>query len=694
MNLHVPLPLKNSSLSRQRVLLGLLLLAGFWLRINFLVAAIFHTDEYYSMLAAQMTAEGGLPILPSGLFYDHGLLLSFLAGLLVALLDFREEIVRWPVLLVGTITIAVYYTVARTMFASRTAGLIAAALAAVDTLSIHWDGRARMYALAHLGVLLSLAWLLKGTFQAPSERNRYLFLLFLAATLLSHTITFLILPLLAILTAAFTLIYNQRWLHQRRLWLQAGAGLLLLSGILIIVRLGQTSSTISFQSYQPAPSASPVLGFLNYFVRPGLTQSRFDDLTAFFFSPPYSWLLLAISLGGLITVVRFYQGQATFADWSFCFLALYAILIIVEMGSLLNPSWQSPRYLFMLNLPAFLLLAAESLSRLLHLGERGWLKIAAHFGRSGGIRAALPWAGVLVVVVLTGLPDWEDAYVPSLRSSGGYNTAFEFVGQQWQAGDKVMSVHSAAAYLYLRRCDYYANQVTAKVIASREDPTRLVSRYAGCPLIDSVEELNAALAREKRLWFVVDLARLYSRYDYFFTQQIFAQMNYVQHFGPVYVFVSEPFPRPLPASPAVSLEAQFGQIVRLEGYSLDINTLAPDDSLPLHLYWRPLTADPGPVKVFVQLRNQAGQNIAQADHFFFETLLTTKETKREWQDLQEQGEWFRETAMLYLPLPLPAEQGPYQIYLGLYHPDTFERLPLFNDASGENAVVLPFPELP
>jgi len=34
------------------------------------------------------------------------------------------------------------------------------------------------------------------------------------------------------------------------------------------------------------------------------------------------------------------------------------------------------------------------------------------------------------------------------------------------------------------------------------------------------------------------------------------------------------------------------------------------------------------------------------------------------------------------------------IYVGLYDPDTFERVPVLNDTSGENAVVIDLSELP
>jgi 4-amino-4-deoxy-L-arabinose transferase-like glycosyltransferase len=663
-----------------------LLLIGFWIKIHSLLSSIHQIDEYISMLAAVMVAQHGLPILPSGLFYDHGLLLSFLSGGLIALLDFREEIARWPSLLAGVVTIAAYYWSGRALFSSRLTGLLAAGLVTFDELSVYWAGRDRMYTLAHLFVLLTVAWLLKSLFQTPTARGRYVFLLVLAGALLSHTVSFIILPPLGLLALILTFTYQRRWLHQPQLWLQAVLGLLLLVGVMLIVYGGQIGSTVAIDMQSPA-AASSSPGFLEGFFNPGLAWSRFDDLTFFFFQFPYNWLSGLIGLGLLVVIYRFSRKQAAFAEWAFGFLALYWVLVILEMGGLLTSTWQKTRYLFILNLPAFLLLAAAGLSYLLRDIRTGFFKVIPVVSKSAWLKGVWPLLGLVVIVALMGAEAWNTAHA---QSAGDYNTAFEFVKKQWQDGDKVMTVHPSAAYLYLGHNDYYANQTNARVLDDEDEAVAPVDRYTGAPVIDSVDKFNAVLAREKRVWLVVDQKRLYHRYEPFFTQQIFSQMNYVKQFSGVYVFLSEPFPRPLPLDPAAALDAQFDQFIRLEGYTLDFNTLAPDNTLPLHLYWRPVGLPTHPFKVFVQLRNGPNQTIAQADHFLLEGLLTGQN----WQELQTSGDRLCETALLTLPLPLPANQGPYRLFIGLYAPDSSERVPLLNDTSGENAVVLPFVGLP
>jgi hypothetical protein len=212
----------------------------------------------------------------------------------------------------------------------------------------------------------------------------------------------------------------------------------------------------------------------------------------------------------------------------------------------------------------------------------------------------------------------------------------------------------------------------------------------GSPLVDSVDSLHAALTSGTRVWFVVDRSRLYRRYDTLFTQQIFAQMDHVFSIGGVDIFLSRPYPVSLPAEPPAAIDGNFGGQILLAGYGLNPAALSPEGVIPLALYWR-LTLDSPPAagsmpKVFVQLRDGQGQTIAQADHFFYEGLLTLDA----WKNLKKENAWLRDSADLQLPLPLSQENGPYRIYVGLYNPVTLERIPLLNDTSGQNAVVIEF----
>ncbi len=388
-----------------------------------------------------------------------------------------------------------------------------------------------------------------------------------------------------------------------------------------------------------------------------------------------------------VTLFRWGRRRAAFGDIACLFLALFIVSGGGRAEHAVNRQLAKARYLFMIVLPAFYLLGAESLGRLMYWFIGLILPRIPHIASAAvGLAAAL--AGLVIIAVWWGGGVWQMAHA---QGTGNYNNAFAYVGQNLQPGDKIMTVHSSAAYLYLRQSDYYANQVTAKVLEDEEE-NMVVDRYVGSPLIDSVESFNDVLASGARIWFVVDRSRLYRRYETFFTQQIFAQMDHIFSVGGVDVFISRPFPIPLPADPSTPLNGNFGNQIILSGYSLNPANLSPDGVIPLALYWQPVldslpTSGEAP-KVFVQLRDRQGRTVAQADHFFYEGLFTLDA----WQNLKKDQDWLRDSADLQIPLPLPPENGPYRIFVGLYSPATQERIPLLNDTTGENAVTIEFPQ--
>jgi 4-amino-4-deoxy-L-arabinose transferase-like glycosyltransferase len=673
------------------VVLCLLLLGGFWIRLSFLEAGIYYSDEFITMLAASMVARHGLPILPSGLFYDQGLPLSLASGALIAAAGFREEIARWPALLVGVFTIAAYYAVARRLFGSRLTGLLAAALIALDPLSIVWSGRARGYSLAHLLVLLSLAAVLVSTFKQPSRRGRLLFLVLSVAAILSHNVAILIVLPIVVLVVILTWLYRRDWLRQPGLWWEAVAAVLSGAVLLAMFAGGHIGSTVSLQDPYAAAPAPLGIKFLRGFFLPGLELSRFDDLLGFLAAPAARWMLPAVAASLVWTLVRLARRRSSFFDVALLFMVSFLGLLILEQGALLTRSWQAPRLLYVTAWPVFLMVCAFSLARVL----QGLAQLVGRW-RARTAASSLPGcmagaAGLALILCMWGPSAWGLAH--SHPGTGDYNTAFEYVRQNLRPGDEIITFHTSAAYLYAGQSDYYANQTSAKVLETEDEETPLVDRYTGRPLIDTVDRLNAVLAAGPRVWFVVDKGRLYYRYEPFFRQQILAQMELAHTTGDVLIFLSRPHPVPLPKEPTAPLDGDFANVVQLGGYSLPSPSTSSEGTVLLGLFWRPLAENPsslGPVKVFVQLRDRQNETVAQADHFVYQGLLTVEE----WGRLRDSGEWLRDAAELRLPHPMPAAGGPYRIFVGLYNPQTMKRAPLLNDTSGESAVVIELPELP
>lgn len=675
----------------QQLLILLLLFSAFALRLGHLLAGIYHIDEYISLLAAQMTALKGAPILPSGLLYHQGLLTSYLAAPFIGLLGFGEEIARWPSLLVGTLTVAVFYRVARQVFQTRAAGLLALTLAALDPGMILWSARMRMYALAVLLMTLALYFLLKGTLLQPNRAYRLAAAGCYLGAILAHSVAVVAIPVWALALLLCLAVGRRRFKLD---WYRSGTIGFEFLAVLILLALGLSfgiGGQIPFLSPGAAGASeggsenSGILGVLSKFLEPGLSWARVDDFIYYYLSPEYRLPTLLAGVSFVWAVVAAARRQLTRRDLAALFLGLIVLLTLAELGLALSSTWRKTRYLFILCHPAVLLLAADGLARLLRpLTADRRPPIINRLLASSPLRLFTSRAIVSLLPTLLILLFWTGPAldVATARGTGSYDTAFEWVKKNWQDGDRLMTVHPSAAYLYLGRSDYYATQGTARLLRD-EESEEVVDRYVGSTLVDSLDGLAAALAQSKRLWFVVDTDRLSNRYEPLFVQQIFAQMNVVHQAGPVLVFLSQPYPRPAPPEPAVTLKANFSHMVELGGYSLNLAQIAPDRTVQLALHWRFQTAQfSKSYKVFVQLRNEQGQNVAQADHFIFEGFLTGAMLEH----LKDQEGWLRDSADLALPQNLPP--GAYRLLVGLYDPTNFERVPLVDDASGENAVLL------
>ncbi|MCB0133494.1 MAG: hypothetical protein KDD75_00100, partial [Caldilineaceae bacterium] len=82
---------------------------GVWWRLLYIQQVGLHVDEYVSLYAATRILDGGLPILPSGMFYGRGLLTSYLAAGAMALGGIDAVIGRLPSVVMGALGIVVIF---------------------------------------------------------------------------------------------------------------------------------------------------------------------------------------------------------------------------------------------------------------------------------------------------------------------------------------------------------------------------------------------------------------------------------------------------------------------------------------------------------------------------------------------------------------------------------------------------------
>jgi hypothetical protein len=124
------------------------------------------------------------------------------------------------------------------------------------------------------------------------------------------------------------------------------------------------------------------------------------------------------------------------------------------------------------------------------------------------------------------------------------------------------------------------------------------------------------------------------------------------------------------------LNVSFGPTITLLGY-----THAPvaDQQLPLTLIWQTNQELTTSYRVFVHLVNSAGEIVAQTDA---EPAQWSRPTTG-WIP----GEYIVDEHTLTLPADLPP--GSYTIRLGLYDPDTGQRLPTLDGDAVNILITLP-----
>ncbi|RME44086.1 MAG: hypothetical protein D6796_12235 [Caldilineae bacterium] len=121
--------------------------------------------------------------------------------------------------------------------------------------------------------------------------------------------------------------------------------------------------------------------------------------------------------------------------------------------------------------------------------------------------------------------------------------------------------------------------------------------------------------------------------------------------------------------PQMTLNARFGETATFTGFDLSGQRVKPGETLSVYLYWQSLAPSQTRYRVFVHL----GENPVWSQH---DDDPVCRLPTTEWRAGQQGRGHFR----LVPPPDMPP--GDYPLVIGLYNPDTFERLPIF-DAAGQ-----------
>lgn len=682
-----------------------LLILALWLRLRFVHTVQLYPDEFVTLLAVQMIGQKGVPVMPSGLFYDHGLLFSY-AGSLAAWFGPARLAVRYASLAFGMLTLGVTFWLGWRWF-SPAVGLIAVTGLTIAPAAIEWSSRARMYGLLQLLVLITLGLAYEGVSQNRAKWRWAALLTYLGATL-THFVAVALAPPLVLAGGVF--LWQKRVrkisplppcpsapLHRVKdwkLWLEIAALILILAIAFLVKRAGQPKGIEALDTGSVLPGLAQVFTiYSNFSLNPidgwQAIAPFYMTLPALIFAP----FALFAAIGGLEgwKVGRSYLLSP--APLRPCppalFLSLILLTTTLEMILFVSPDRRDDKYLFML-LPVLLLLGAQGMVLL------GGIIINKQWSIVNG----LPPGAATTSSQLTSPPSIfyllssifpllvsglilvaAQSPVRTLLANTGddYDAAFAYVQTHWQKGDTVLTGTPAAAAFYLGHNDFYGVQRRGGYDYRLLNVNgRAVDRWLGSPAIRTPGELHEILARQ-RVWLILErwgLQREY--YDLPFQQQLLAQTDYVSETQGIFILRSKADPQPLALEPAQPLEANFGNRVRLTGYTVEPVQPAPGALLRLTLYWQALAPLSHDYTVFVHLRQPGGNTAAQADHRPLDNLYPTS--------LWPAGETIRESSYLSLPGDLPP--GSYELWVGLYLLETGERLSLQNDTSGENALML------
>ncbi|MCB0211194.1 MAG: glycosyltransferase family 39 protein [Anaerolineae bacterium] len=718
-----------------------LILAGFALRIYYLTTTHPFFDEYTTVLAARQIIETGWPVLPSGLFYEHGLLATYVIAPFTALFSHQPlaswqpahwglMLSRWPSVLISTLTIPfIYFVGQKTDMANplaKNAALLAAGLFAFSPEGMVWGGRARMYALATLLVLVTVYLAYRGTIYPYRAAFRWGALLALLAALLTQLGALMLIPPLIIAMLVNSFSHNRPRQTTTRLWfLQKTVlleGLALAAIVALAVFVKRLGRPIGFDSLATGESHSLLPELINTIRYQTAVSFTLDETIKFlsrqFGVPHHLWLTLATITGaglGLILLAIITYHRSTIPASSLqsarrsanqnpvsnppisqspnpaaslrtglhspfsilyspfftplnLFLWLTFGLIILEMVTLLDPFRRNPRYLVMM-LPLFYLIAAYALFNGVIIVQQ----TIAHAQRP----AFAFYSAIALLILFTSL-NLGDLRLALITPEPAYEDAFAKIYADWQPGDTLLTMNTPAAGLYLGQVDGFTIQNDAQQFLLNAD-TQPVDRWLGAPWIGSAAAFNTALNNSPRTWFVTDTIRqpVYFRGDW---QAILStQMEQVWAGDNALLYRTRPDRTPLPTQPDTMVNANFDHTITLTGYALTAPPAADTPSqLNLVLFWQPLNTIATDYTTFLHLRTAKGDTVAQRDS---QPLAGAYPTSQ-WQP----GETIIDPLTLPLPNDLPA--GTYQLYTGLYRLDTLARLPVTDDVSGENAISL------
>ncbi len=604
-------------------------------------------DEYASLWASQHVWTTGTPQLPSGFVYWQGWLFTYLIAPVELLFHPSAWVMRLPALLVGVASILLVYHLGRLLIDRETA-LVAAFAWATMPIAIVAGGQARMYAFLDLfGVLAAASlvrWLRDGR---PSAAGT--FVLSVIGAVASQTVAVFLLPGLAMIGL---LEKGWRWwLQPRRLipWIACAAAS---GGALALNQIGGPVASAARRPYIAFGPPWHKTGFL-------LTVLEFAR-------SPQGWLIAGGLLTGLALTTRELRARRAgpvtllFAAW----LPGYLLFAFAVGGT-----WQRTRYVQML-FPFVLLIGAAAILCILK-------PLRPRRGRTAG------WPAMATGALLAFF--WLAALIPALSEPGiDHAAAYRFIQMQSQRENTegiVLTGLPVIAGYFRGGADGYVLQRDFQEYVVRKNGS-LVDRWTGAPLLTSAWDVGDAIADARGAWFVVVTNKLPMLYRPDFIAYLDEVMEPVFLGRGVTVYhtrAQAEYPMRRRVSVVWTDARQGVAHITLVGYERPRAPLVPGSTLRLALHWQTDRRLRRGLTAFIHVLDHNGHRVAQADGPPSTDILITN-----WPIGQPVRGRFA------IPLPANLAPGSYRLFVGLYDPDTMQRLTIASPADTvvDNGVLL------
>lgn len=611
-----------ASIRRFHLWILLIILLALGLRLFAIDRQDIWGDEAFSIWLSSQP----LPQVVAGGADTHPPLYPFSLYLWLRLAGSSPLAVRTLSAFIGTLTIPVVYVLGRRVL-GLTVGIVAAVLAAVSPVLVYYSQETRMYGLVTLLTAASVYWAVCVLQEPRSARVWLAYVLTTLAATYTHYYAFFVI-LAQNLVIVLVLLRRRDWAAMGR-WLLAQAVIVLAYAPWIIVQTGFLSGKASarFEEWDLATALRIVgetFGAFGAGLAVPATGARVVVLL----------FLLAI-LVGLLALFRRRQPE----PW----LIVAYLLLPLSLAWVVNPimPFFYSRYLLLIA-PAFYILAAWGVVAWGHL----WRPLSA-LG-----------AAALLLGSAYGLHGYytDDAYV-----RGRYGQMMAYVQDNAQVGDALILANQLQRPIF----EYYQPEELQAHIFPRH----------GYPLEDprTARELEEIAAQHGRVW----LVRFGNPAEYdpegYLTRWLatHGSKSYFDGWGDadlsLYVMT------PTGSGDAIQhpLRLDLGGQVRLLGYTLDSEQVAPGGTLLLTLYWQALAPMAERYTVFTHLLNPDGQIQAQLD---------SEPQGGGWPtDRWVAGEIIQDNYALAVA---GTASGPHVLEVGMYLLETLERLPVHDPETG------------